>query len=141
MSFKPIGSGEGYVALVDFDSAVTAGSIITYNLLFVALPPRTIEDRLMHYMIQEEKLDCRQQTIQVLSVTAYGMDDKLIGKDESASPPEIIFPESLPESQFNLLCKGAKPSSTAGEFKSLAAAVKAGDEYINEHVSGLAKHP
>jgi len=139
-SYKVVGSGDGYIAFVDADSAVKDGSFITYDLLFVALPPRRIENQLMHYMIEQEKLDCHQQTIQVLSISAFGTDDKIIGKDDTPAPPEIIFPDSISDSQFNLLCRGVKPSISVPEYNTLPSAVKAGDQYIKEHIIDLPTH-
>ena len=138
--FKVVGTGDGYIAFIDSDSATKTGSVITYDLLFVTLPPRAIEGQLMHYMIQHQGIDCGQETLQILSISAFTKDGKLIDKDDTPVPPDIIFPNSLPDSQMNLLCRGVKPKTSVPEFSTLAAAIKAGDDYIQEHIVNLTPH-
>jgi hypothetical protein len=134
-AFKVVGGGEDFVAFVDSESVVTSGSIMTYNLLYVTSPPRLIDSLPMHYMIEHEKLDCRLQTIQLLGISAYGIDDKIIGEIEKPEAEEVVFPDSLSDSQYNLLCRSAKVAKNVSEYKTLLSAVKAGDEYIKEHIS------
>lgn len=139
-SFKVVGAGDDYIAFVDSDDATTSGAIKNYDLLFITLPPRIVEGQPMHYMMEHEKLDCRQQTIQVLTVSAYGTNGQIIDKSDSPEPEEIIFPESLSDAQFNLLCRGVRIATQLPEYSTLPLALKAGDEYIKEHVSMLPTH-
>jgi hypothetical protein len=140
-SYTIVGDGEGYVAFVDTDSVTDAGSVKSFNLLRVDSPPKLIEGHAMHYMIEREKIDCREQTIQMVEVKAYGLDDQMFEKADGSEGEEIILPNSIAQSQFNLVCQGVRFSPTTPPYKTLPAAIQAGEAYAKAFVFKLPGAP
>jgi hypothetical protein len=140
-SFSVVGSGEDYVALADTDGVAGPESIKIYDLVLVYNPPKLVDNRPMHYMVEREKLDCQQQTIQMLDIKAYGLDNQMFEKADGADSAQLILPNSLAQSQFNLICRGLRVSPTTPDYKSLPSAVEAGDEYAKAFVFRLPAKP
>ena len=91
--------------------------------------------------MEREKVDCRQQTIQMVDVKAYGLDNQMFEQADGADGEQIILPNSLAQSQFNLVCKGVRLSTTTPPYKTLPSAVRAGDEYVKAFVFKLPAGP
>jgi hypothetical protein len=95
----------------------------------------------MRYMTERERIDCRQQTIQMLGVEAFGPDGRVFEKADGSDTVELILPNTLALSQYNLVCKGVKPSPETPTYKTLPSAVEAGDAYVKASVFKLPGAP
>jgi hypothetical protein len=140
-SFSVVGSGEGYVAFADTDGAAGPESIKIYNLVLVYNPAKLVDDHPMHYMIEREKLDCQHQTIEMLDIKAFGPDNQMFEKADGADGAQLILPNSLALSQFNLICRSVRFSTTTPDYKSLPSAVQAGDVYAKAFVFKIPTGP